>query len=80
MFSLTYLQNKTTVYRGGCSDFFGGTDNFDQNWGKREMNFNQNGWGTTFFNFVWGGKNFTKGQCSEKNVLCGRIYYNFAVI
>ena len=66
VFSLTYLQNKTTVYRGGCSDFFGGTDNFDQNWGRGDMNFDQNGWGSTFFNFVWGGINFTKGQCFEK--------------
>ena len=66
-------------YFPGLLRFFGETVNLDQNWGRGEMNFNQNGWGATFFNFVWGGEQY-KGQCFEKNVLCGRIYYNFAVI
>ena len=79
VFSLTYLQNKTTVYQGGCSDFLGEQSIWIKTGGGERWTLIKMGGGQHSLT-LFGERNSTKDSVLKKNVLCGYIYYNFAVI
>ena len=81
VFSLTYLQNKTTVYRGGCSDFLGEQSIWIKTGGGERWTLIKMGGGQHSFTLFGGGNKFYQRTLFwKKIVLCGHIYYNFAVI
>ena len=67
VFSLTYLQNKTTVYRGGCSDFLGEQSIWIKTGGGERWTLIKMGGGQHSFTLFGGEQILPKDTVLKKN-------------